>query len=102
MTITLTVSGRIASVDATAHVVAGNTYPVALAPVGPDAGIPARPHGIQRNADGVGLAGHQLLGVEGGHEVGHGQHGHASCLPAAASWMALWTKAGENFASPPP
>ena len=30
MTITLTVSGRIASVDATAHVVAGNTYPVAL------------------------------------------------------------------------
>ena len=30
MTITLTVAGRIASVDATTHVVAGNTYPVAL------------------------------------------------------------------------
>ena len=30
MTITLTVSGRIATVDATTHVVAGNTYPVAL------------------------------------------------------------------------
>lgn len=31
MTITLTVAGRIASVDATTHVVAGNTYPVTLA-----------------------------------------------------------------------
>ena len=30
MTITLTVAGRIATVDATTHVVAGNTYPVAL------------------------------------------------------------------------
>lgn len=31
MTITLTVAGRIATVDATTHVVAGNTYPVTLA-----------------------------------------------------------------------
>ena len=31
MTITLTVAGRLASVDATTHVVAGNTYPVTLA-----------------------------------------------------------------------
>ena len=30
MTITLTVAGRIATVDATTHVVAGNTYPVTL------------------------------------------------------------------------